>query len=60
MECIFAIESRFGMLVSSNTNGVEGPNKKPLLQWPVFTRNSVAGFARAMTLSGSWNPVDFP
>jgi hypothetical protein len=46
------------MLVSSSTNGAEEAQQKPLLQWPIFTRNSLAGFeckltpcSRAMRLS---------
>ena len=36
------------MLVTSSTI-VPKPPAEPLLQWPIFTRKSLAGFARKLT-----------
>jgi hypothetical protein len=37
------------MLVSSSTDGAEEAQQKPLLQWPTFTRKSLAGFECELT-----------
>jgi len=46
---MLAIDSRLDMSILPSTCGAEIDQHNQFLQWPVFTRAWLAGFARAMT-----------